>query len=267
MILKYIDIHSHIHDREFDNDRNQVLARMREAGVGTIAVGTDLVSSEKAVVLAEKESVVYATVGVHPTDKKEEFSLDFYKKLAGDKKVVAIGECGLDYFRASGDIEEEKKRQKELFKNQIEFALSAHLPLMVHGRPREGSMDAYLDILQIFDSYKNEKDNLRGNIHFFAGDTNIAKQFLDIDFTMSFTGVITFARGYDEVIRYIPSGKIMVETDSPYVSPVPYRGKRNEPVYVIEVVKQIALIRGKSVDEIAPAVLENTKRMFQIEII
>lgn len=264
MRLEYIDIHSHIHDKEFDNDRTEVLARMLEAGVGTIAVGTDLASSEKAVALAEKESLVYATVGVHPTDKKEEFSLDLYKKLAGSKKAVAVGECGLDYFRARGNIEEEKKRQKKLFMNQIEFALSADLPLMVHGRPSQGSMDAYLDILQIFNSYENEKRNLRGDIHFFAGDISIAKKFLDLGFTMSFTGVITFARDYDKVIRYISLDRIMAETDSPYVTPAPYRGKRNEPTYVIEVAKQIALIKGKDIGDIAPVLVKNTKKMFQI---
>lgn len=263
-MIEYIDIHSHIQDRGFDNDRDDVLVRMREAGLGTIVVGTDLVSSKKAMALAEKESLVHATVGVHPTDKKENFSVGAYKKLASSKKVVAIGECGLDYFRAKGNVEEEKNRQKELFRNQIEFALSVDLPLMVHGRPSLGNMDAYLDILQIFNSYKNEKGDLRGNIHFFAGDVDVAKKFLDLGFSVSFTGVITFTHDYDEVIRYIPLHNIMVETDAPYVTPAPYRGKRNEPIYVIEVAKQVALIKGKEVYDITPALLENTQRMFHI---
>ncbi|MEK7128845.1 MAG: TatD family hydrolase [Patescibacteria group bacterium] len=264
MRLEYIDIHSHIHDREFDQDRDAVLARMRENQVGTIAVGTHHKSSQEAVELALKEESVYAAVGLHPTDTRETFDTEAYKLLAQNKKVVAIGECGLDYFRGGIDMEE-KKRQGGLFQNQIELALSVDLPLMIHGRPSRTSMDAYHDILEILNSYKNEKGNLRGNVHFFAGDIDIAKKFLDLGFTMSFTGVITFARDYDEVIRYIPPNSIMSETDAPYVAPVPYRGGRNEPVYVIEVVRQIAQIRREKESLVGERLLNNAKSIFLLD--
>ena len=136
---------------------------------------------------------------------------------------------------------------------------------MIHGRPSRTSMDAYHDILEILNSYKNEKGNLRGNVHFFAGDIDIAKKFLDLGFTMSFTGVITFARDYDEVIRYIPPNSIMSETDAPYVAPVPYRGGRNEPVYVIEVVRQIAQIRREKESLVGERLLNNAKSIFLLD--
>ncbi len=260
---KYFDIHSHINFSKFDNDRDEVIDRMRSEDVWAIVVGTDLKTSKEVVELAEKNENVYATVGLHPDDnKKENFNKDDYKELVKNKKVVAVGECGLDYFRLNGN-EDDKKRQKSNFIKQIEFALENNLPLMLHFRPSGESMDAYEDGLEILSGYKKEHgDKLRGNSHFFAGNLEIAKRFVEIGFTLSFTGVITFADSYDEIIREIPLESIMSETDCPFVAPVPHRGRRCEPIHVKEVVKRIAEIRGENIEKVQDVLVNNAFRMF-----
>lgn len=258
--MKFFDAHSHIHGEEFDADRAEVLARMREAGVVTITVGTYLDSSRKAIELAEKEPDVWATVGLHPTDTNEEFNEKEYRKLAEHKKVVGIGECGLDYFWEKDEAK--RKIQRENFAKQVGLSLSVNKPLMIHSRPSRGSMDAYEDVLAILVSHSSLPTSLRGNVHFFVGDRNVAKQFLDLGFTMSFTGVITFTRDYDEIIKYLPLDSVLSETDCPYVAPVPYRGRRNEPTYVVEVVKAIARIKEMATEVVAGKLLKNTERMF-----
>lgn len=303
MKYEYIDIHSHLNDPRFNEDRDQVLVRMREAGVASIVVGTDKKMSEDAMALAEKNPDIWATIGLHPTDNHaEDFDVEFYYGMAERPRVVAIGECGLDYYwptvnqenqriaslstagasgqdnlssprelsspppRTASDslnlrdsLEHEKKRQRELFEQQISIAKKVGKPLMIHGRPSRGSMDAYEDILTIL-----KGSDVVGNVHFFVGDTTIAKRFLDIGFTMSFTGVITFTHDYDEVIRYLPQENIMSETDAPYVTPVPYRGKRNEPAHVTQVVQTIANIRGEDEENIRNAIIQNAQRVFHL---
>lgn len=262
----YIDIHSHLNDPRFDIDREEVLMRMRAAKVATIVVGTDGKMSEDALSLAEAHSDVWATVGLHPTDdRKEEFNINEYRKMAAHPRVVAIGECGLDYYWPDNDrwpngVDVEKKRQRELFEAQIALALEADKPLMIHGRPSKGNMDAYEDIIALLRAHSGT----RGNIHFFVGNTDIARQFLDLGFTLSFTGVLTFTHDYDEVVRFAPLEHIMSETDAPYVAPIPYRGKQNEPAHVREVVRAIAHIRGKNEDEVKSILLENAREQFRL---
>jgi len=258
-IMKYFDIHSHLQFSQFDSDREEVLARMKKDDVGSIVVGTDFETSKFAIELSGKEENIFATVGLHPNDnKKEIFDIEKYRALATQPKVVAIGECGLDYFRAP-DTTGEKERQKNIFEGHIELAVSLDLPLMIHCR------DAHIDVLRILSSKKEEYgEKLRGNIHFFSGDLDTAKKYFDLGFTISFTGVITFTDEYNEVIKNSPMENILAETDSPYVAPVPYRGQRNEPVYVKEVVKKIASIRGEKEDKIRKATLYNTNRIFHI---
>jgi TatD DNase family protein len=261
--MKYIDIHAHLDSKDYDADRAEVLARMKEEGVGTITIGADLDSSKKAVEIAEANENVWACIGIHPEcvsgfpspsqgegDAKR--GERFLEELTKSPKVVAIGECGLDYFYSKD--EENKKKQKILFKSQIEFAIKHNKPLMLHIR------EAYDDAVEILKNYKEA----RGNVHFFAGNIEIAKEFLDLGFTMSFTGVITFTRDYDEVIKYIPQNMLMSETDAPFVAPVPFRGKRNEPVYVIEVIKKLAEIRGEDFESLNSAILANAGRVFAI---
>ena len=233
---------------------------MREGSVGTITIGTDIAASRSAVELAESEDNVWASVGIHPHDNRTEvFDESTLRNLVLSKKVVAIGECGLDYF---GDIdEEEKKRQQNLFEEHIDLALDRELPLMLHVR------DAYEDVLAILEVRAREEGNrIRGNVHFFAGDTGVAKRFFDIGFSISFTGVITFTHDYDDVIRFSPSDMMMAETDAPYVAPVPFRGKRNEPLYVKEIYKKIAVIRETSEDNMRKIINKNVEHIFGITV-
>lgn len=260
---QYFDIHSHINFASFNEDRNEVINRMHEESVFAIAVGTDLKSSKEVVKLAEENENIYATIGLHPDDnRKEDFNSEDYRELVKNKKVVAVGECGLDYFRLNGN-EEDKKRQKSNFIKQIEFALENDLPLMMHFRPSGETMDAYEDGLEILNSkFQIHGSKLRGNSHFFAGSLDIAKKFVELGFTLSFTGVITFADNYDEIIKQIPLESIMSETDCPFVAPMPYRGKRCEPVYVKEVVKRIAEIRGEDIEKVSEILVNNAFKLF-----
>lgn len=260
--MKYIDIHCHLDFKDYDSDRADVLARMQAGEVGAITIGTDLESSKRAVGVAEQNKNVWACIGIHPHEvSKAPFDTGEFAKLIQNPKVVAVGECGLDFFRIPPEkILEEKRKQRKLFEDQINFALEYNKVLMLHCR------DSYDDVLDILGLYKKQAgDKLRGNAHFFAGNIDQAKRFLDLGFTMSFTGVITFARDYDEVIKYLPNDSIMSETDAPFVAPTPYRGKRNEPSYVLEVVKKMAEIKGISTEVIVANIQNTAARMFGLK--
>ena len=253
MKLNYFDIHSHLQEKQFDVDRTEVLGRMRRQNIESLVVGVDYASSQRAVKLARQSDGLWAVIGVHPVDDTSEvFDGVQYDALVaqGRGKVVAIGECGLEYFRMDDEERErEKPRQKRLFEDQIQFALKHDLPLMLHCRPTPETMDSYEDTLDILELFAKEYGKkIRGNVHFFVGNVIIAKRFLVIGFTLSFTGVLTFTNDYDEVVKYAPLDMIQAETDAPYVTPTPYRGQRNEPSYVSEVVKRIAEIRNESVE-------------------
>ncbi len=260
MLPDYFDIHSHINFPQYDADRDEVITRLKETNTSTITVGTDFELSKSAVELAEANVGIYACIGVHPVDDPtRSFEVEKFESLVASPKVVAIGECGLDYFRLEGDALSEKKRQKEQFEEQIMFAIKHKKLLMIHCR------DAYEDATDILESYaKQYGEKLWGNAHFFAGGLEMGKRLVDINFSLSFTGVITFARDYDSVIQGSPLDMIMSETDAPYVAPVPHRGKRNEPAYVSEVVKKIAEIRGENFDTVKTALVDNAIRRFQI---
>ncbi len=211
MNIKYIDIHCHLDFKDYDADRNGVFGRMRERGVGAITIGTDLESSKKAVEIVEANENIWACIGVHPNEAGNELwskNYELWEELVKSPKVVGIGECGLDYFRIhSPNIENEKKRQKELFKSQIEFASKYDKALMLHCRPARNALayeaggEAYDEVLDILESYKKaegpEAEKLKGNAHFFAWNIEQAKRFLDLGFSLSFTGVITFADDYN----------------------------------------------------------------------
>jgi TatD DNase family protein len=277
--MKYFDAHTHAHFSAFKDDWREVIQRALDQGVGLINVGTQKDTSRVAVETAHAFlEGVYAAVGLHPvhTDKSfhdaqelgatddakgftsrgEQFDPAYYKELALDPKVVAIGECGLDYFRIEGNIDEKKQRQKEAFEAQIALAQEVKKPLMVHCR------DAFADLIDILAAHRGKFASEPGAIHFFTGTADDARKLLDLGFSFTFGGVITFARSYDEVLKMLPLDRILSETDAPYVSPEPYRGKRNEPAYVIEVVKKLAEIKGLDVEEMAKAILANTHRVF-----
>lgn len=265
--MRYIDIHSHLNLPEFRDDRDEIIARLRAQEIATIVVGVDKETSQSAADLALRHDTVFACIGQHPTDNRDEvFNADVYRNLARGGNVVAIGECGLDYFRIKNNELGIKEKQKELFKQQIELAIECDLPLMLHCRPAKGTMDAYEDALLILNSYfLNHASRLRGNVHFFVGDISIADRFLALGFTMSFTGVITFALDYDAVIRHLPISAILSETDAPFAAPIPHRGKRSEPEHVMLVVARIAEIRQEDPESVRLALAQNAERLFDLK--
>jgi TatD DNase family protein len=288
----FIDCHSHPHDEKYQAagvSANEVLERLARVGGATIAIGTDYANSKRAIDLAVQHENCFATIGIHPADNHSEVwdearfdemymhnlpqSLLSKEGSTTNPKVVGIGECGLDYFyfdkinwQERGTSEaEEIARQKVLFIHQIEYALTHNLPLVLHGRPRKNSMDAYRDMLDILESYKKEYSNLRGHAHFFVGNLEIAERFLALGFLLSFDGPITFTIEYDEVIRQTPLEMIMIETDSPYAAPAPYRGQTNYPEYVIEVAKKIATLKSASTEEVLEVTKNNAIRLFDLK--
>jgi TatD DNase family protein len=284
--MKYFDAHTHAHFAAFADDYRAVIRRALDAGVGMINVGTQRDTSRRAVEVAhefERESV-YAAVGLHPihteksyhdakelggdaaaedfTSRGENFDYDYYQNLARDPKVVAIGECGLDYYRLGEDT---KKKQRETLAGQIELSRNTKKPLMIHCRetlnPLKGR-NAFHDLISLLREYRESLIDPPGVIHFFTGTKDDALALLDLGFAFTFGGVITFARDYDEAIRAIPVDRLLSETDAPYVSPAPYRGRRNEPAYVVEVVKKLAELKEVPRDAMAEKILENSKRIF-----
>lgn len=273
--MKLYDCHTHVNFAAFSDDVDAVMMRANDAGVGMNIVGTQLDTSRSAVALAEKYDHAWATIGLHPihtgrsyhdekelgeggkafTSRGEVFDMDAYADLAQSKKVVAVGECGLDYFRLDP---ESKTIQEEAFAAQIHLANRLEKPLMLHVRPSQGSQDAYDDVLAIV----KREAVVRGDVHFFAGNWETAKRFLDLGFTLSFTGVLTFTHDYDDVVRNAPLDMLLSETDAPYVTPVPHRGQRNEPAYVTEVVRAIARIRAADEARVGEALAQNARRVF-----
>lgn len=287
--FQYIDTHSHVNINAFSDDWQDVISRTRAHKVAHINVGTQQDTSKRAVELAEgANDAVYAIVGLHPvhtsasyhdeselgenmkafTSRGEVFDKDFYRELAKSDKVVAIGECGLDYYRLESDT---RKIQEESFIAQIELANELGLPLMIHTRDSKGNSasakeeagvgNVYDDTYAILKQYAK----VPGNIHFYAGSYEQAKKFFDLGFTVSFTGVITFSRDYDETIKNSPLDRIHAETDCPYVAPIPFRGARCEPLMVIEVYKKIAEIRNVDLEIVRQQLVENAQRLYKLD--
>ena len=276
MDIRYVDIHTHVNLAAYDEDRDAVAAHTLAEGVAYINVGTQRDTSARAVELAQDREGVYAAVGLHPvhttksyhdpqelgggtafTSRGEDFDSAYYRALASDPKVVAIGECGFDYYRVE---KETKARQEEAFIAQIALANELGKALMLHIRPSEGTMDAYEDALVVL----REHARGRGNVHFFAGTYEVAKKFWDMGFTTSFTGVITFAAQYDETVKQAPLDMLHAETDAPYVTPKPHRGTRNEPLNVRLVYERIAELSGEDPETVRLQLLENARRVFGI---
>lgn len=265
MNTRYIDVHSHLQFEQYAHDEEKIINQMREQGVASIVVGVDLVSSRKAVALAEKYEHLYAAVGLHPNHADQEFFDEAaYRALATHPKVVAIGECGLDFFRPVELNDEVKRAQKELLQKHIALAASLNKPLIIHCRPTKGTQDAYHDLIEIVRDAKKEHPKLHGDIHFFVGGVEEAEACIALGFTVSFTAVITFARDYDAVIRAVPLASILSETDAPYLAPVSRRGKRNDPLAVIDVVAKIADIRGENLEMVRQTLLANAQRLFAL---
>ena len=263
LIFMLIDAHSHLQLKEYDADRADVIARMQVAGVKTIAVGVDDATSKSALALAEKyPDCLWATVGTHPADGGlDSFNIDTLRELAAHPKAVGIGECGLDYYRLKAGEDAVKEKQKEVFRAHIAVAEEFKKPLMIHCRPSKGTDDAYEDLIGVLST---SHYSLPTVVHFFVGSASVAEKLLALGCYFTFGGVITFARDYDAVIAVIPLERIMAETDAPFVAPVPYRGKRNEPAYVGEVVKKLAELKGMSFEEAARSTAETAERVFKL---
>jgi TatD DNase family protein len=247
---KIFDIHSHLNFRDFDRDREEVIKQMQEKNIWTICVGADGKTSKECVDLAEKYENIFASVGVHPTEHLgvEPLSDLNLRKMAGHPKVVAIGECGIDLKSQKSNL----KSQINLFKQQIELALELNKPLMIHCR------EAHEEVIKILQEYKGA----HGNIHFFSGTQEQVQRYFELGFTVSFAGPVTFSDQYDEIIKNAPLDKIMIETDAPFAAPAPYRGKRNEPTYVMEIAKKIAKLKNMPLEEILVATTANALRLF-----
>lgn len=255
--MELVDVHAHILDPCFENDLDEVVKRADDSGVRKIICSAyDLSSSQKAVEIANKYEKVYATVGIHPENLDGvNFDSDKNKlcQLAENKKVVAIGEIGLDYHFTS----ENKDLQKEIFEKQIQLANELNLPIVVHSR------DAMGDTIELLKKNKPKKESL---MHCYSGSIESAKILINLGFAFSFGGVVTFknAKNVVEVVKNLPMDKILLETDCPYMTPVPFRGQRNEPKNVVYVADEIARIKDLNIEEVAKITTENAKRIFGI---
>ena len=278
MNLKYIDIHSHLGFEDYGADRAEVIKQMQADGVGTITVGADLASSIEAVKVASENENIWACIGQHPTHNMTETEMNHgsfgfdekeFEELVKNPKVVAVGECGLEYYKLTGDVEKIKAKQKEDFIKQIEFAIKYNKPLMLHIRDGEVKGEAFNDAYEILIKIKEQHQGLtlmfRGNVHFFTGKLPMAQKFIDLGFTISFVGLITYVEDFHKIIKNVPLEALQAETDAPYVAPVPHRGERNLPSYVIEVYKKIAHIRSEDPETVRLQLLENAKRVFGVK--
>jgi len=265
MDLRYIDAHCHVQFDAYEADREAVLDEMRRQRVGAIVVGVDYPTSVAAIELARTHEGLYASVGLHPNHTSEVFDTAAYRALAADATVVAIGECGLDYFRPETLSDSVKEAQKQLLRAHIALAVEADKPLIIHARPSKGTYDAYDDLIaELKEANATQGRAARGDIHFFVGSVEQARELAMLGFTLSFTAVVTFARDYDAAMRAVPLSSILAETDAPYVAPVSRRGKRNDPLAVIEVVAKIAEVRGEDPETVRAALLGNTVRLFRL---
>ncbi|MDP2856146.1 MAG: TatD family hydrolase [bacterium] len=251
-----IDSHSHLDFEDFDKDRELVIQRAFDSGVRAIInIGTSLKSSKKSIALAEKHENIYATISLHPIDvDKEEFNDSAFLELARHPKVVAIGETGLDYCHLS-----DKDKQKQVFKKLVKISVKVEKPIIIHSR------DADEDILLLLKEMDLPKS--RGVIHCFGRNYEAAKKFLDLGFLISYTGNITYNLERQDSIKDVPLEKIMVETDCPFMAPVPFRGQRNESSYVKYVAEKIAEIKKIDFSIVAKQTTKNCAKLFNLPII
>ena len=250
------DSHAHIDDERFDADRDEVVARALAAGVSLIVnIGADMASSARSVALAEKYPGIYAAVGMHPHDSQDMKETDYrqLEQWANHPKVVAIGEIGLDYHY---DLSP-RSVQKEVFLRQLDLARKTGKPFIIHER------EAHADMLDII---RYAARGLNGVFHCFSGSVETAREYLKMGFYISVAGPVTFPKSVKtkEVAKAVPLDRLLVETDSPYLTPQPFRGKRNEPAYVRLVAEEIANLRDISLAELAEATTANVRRLFNI---
>ncbi|MFA6131657.1 MAG: TatD family hydrolase [Patescibacteria group bacterium] len=285
-----IDTHCHIHFNAYKEDMDEVIKRSLSENVFMITVGTQQDTSRRGVEVAEKYDGVWATIGLHPSHtskqsfedddeiptatiktRSEEFDPAFYRELAKSKKVIAIGECGLDFYHLPEDIsiDEVKEKQKTALRAQFDLADELNLPLVIHSR------NAHEEQVALLREYVEAgKLSRRGVVHCFSGTLDQANDYFNLGFLISFTGIVTFPPKKSEgelsnvqrVAKAVPLEKVLIETDAPYLAPPPYRGKRNEPRYVIEVARKLAELHGKSLEEVIEMTTRNAENFFKIKI-
>jgi len=262
----FVDSHAHLEMEQFDADRSAMLQRAQDVGIETILAigsGTGPGSLDCAIQLADQHEFIYATIGIHPHEAKLASHADFeeLEQLANRPKVIAWGEIGLDYFydHSPRDV------QQQVFLKQLRLAQAAQLPIVIHCRPSDHSEDAWQDCLKLLQE-QWAPSGLGGILHCFTGTWTHAQQALDMGFMISFAGNVTFPKAQQirEAAKQAPLDRMLIETDSPFLAPVPHRGKRNEPAFVKEVARQVGELRGLSTEEIGLQTAKNFYRFFSL---
>jgi len=263
----FVDSHAHLELEQFNTDREQMLARAWDTGVETIVAigsGTGPGSLDCGIALAEEYEFIYATIGIHPHEANlaTDADLEELEELAKRPKVIAWGEIGLDYFYDHSP----REIQKQVFLKQLEMARSAKLPIVIHCRPADGSDQAWDDTFQLLREHW-APGGFGGIMHCFTGNLQQMRKSLDLGFMISFSGNVTFAKAQNirDAAKEVPAECMLIETDSPFLAPVPHRGKRNEPAFVIKVAEKIGEVRGTSAAEIARQTTDNFYRFFSLQ--
>lgn len=289
-----IDTHCHVNFSAYKNDADDVIQRSLSREISLVVVGSQIDTSRRAVEYAEKyDHGVYAAVGLHPVHlidqeideeeitfrtRAEKFDYEVYKELAQSEKVVAIGEMGLDYYRiedkrGSSRVHESQKNenqikemQKETFEQGLRLASELGKPIIIHTRPSPNTFDAYDDVLALLQIPNSKFQIPNGVVHCFGGILDQARKFVDLGFYIGITGIVTFknASVLQNIVREISLDHLLIETDSPYLSPEPHRGTRNEPSYVEYVARKVAELKGIEYDNVARATTENAKKLFGV---
>jgi len=261
-----IDTHCHLNFKDFENDREEIIGRCLDPSnpsgqVWLINVGADYQTSKKAIEITEKyDKGIYASVAIHPhTVGKEKFDLNKFKELGKNKKVVAIGETGLDYAFCEND-KKIQDLQKKVFIQHLELARELNKSVIIHCRR------LFPEILEIIKEQRtaSNEQRIRGVLHCYMGRWSYAEEYLKMGFYIGFNGLITYARDYDKVIKNTPLERILIETDAPYLTPIPHRGERNLPQYVKYVAEKIAALKEASFEEVARQTTENARELFSI---
>lgn len=285
MQFRFIDTHCHVHFQAYKDDMDAVVQRALDAGVGMITVGTQSTTSKNGLALAERYDGVWCTIGLHPNHlhkqeffddnelppeedvkiktRAEHFDPDYYRALAEHPKVVGIGECGLDYYRVPEgvDLVQLKRDQADAVRAQLRFATEVQKPVVIHCRDAHADQAALLE-----EEIARGGLARRGVIHCFTGTAAEAARYRERGFLVSIPGIVTFGKNVQEAVRQIPLEQMMLETDSPYLTPAPLRGKRNEPAYVVHVAQKIAELKGVSVDEVAAVTTRNAVQLFDLHV-
>src|ERR1700726_2578310 len=262
----FIDSHAHLEMEQFDSDREQMIARARETGIEKIVAigsGSGPGSLDCGIRLADQYEFIYATIGIHPHEAKLATDADFQEleQFAKRPKVIAWGEIGLDYFYDHSP----RQTQKQVFTRQMELAAVAKLPIVIHCRPSDGSDNAWDDCLELIKT-QWAPHSLGGILHCFTGNWAHAKRALDMGFMISFAGNLTFPKAQQirDAALDVPLDRLLIETDSPYLAPVPHRGKRNEPAFVKETAHKLGELRGLSMDEVGEQTSRNFYNFFKL---